>query len=506
MNPINPRHDGAKLFHSLPLHLLPDFLDTALILHCFRAIFLCNILFNCLFMRTSINDLLQLLSARGPMASPALQAALGISQPTVSRLIRDAGSRVLRLGRGRNSRYAAVREVAGVGTGARLYVVDKNGTPAAVGGITALAGAVPFVVQAGEKWLLGEAGNGEFPGLPYFLHDLRPQGFLGRQIANLLAEQQGVYSGNPEKWSDDQVFRYLYSHGAELPGNLIVGDTALNAFLSTERTPVRDRGETYPVLATRILAVGDFGSSAGGEQPKFTAYTEDAGNVIVKFSPAGETPEAVRWRDLLIAEHHALSILADLGLPVAECELYQFGGRVFLESRRFDREGTSGRQAAVSLAALDAEFAGEGEHWIRSARGLHDARVVSQSTLDQIRLAHTYGLWIANSDMHLGNLTLVPEGNIFRLHPVYDMVPMRLAPQRGELVNVELAPPLRNADNFDLWEQAGAYAVRFWRRLSDDERVSESMRKLAAEHATRCQAVLVGWDESHQTYPDPLVR
>jgi hypothetical protein len=160
-------------------------------------------------MRTSVDDLVQLLSARDPMASPALQAALGISQPTVSRLIGAAGSRVLRLGRGRNSRYAAVREVAGAGTGARLYAVDERGTPAAVGEITALAGTVPFVVLSGERWLLGEEGNGEFPGLPYFLHDLRPQGFLGRRIANsdihlgnlmLAPEHDRVWRRNGGNW------------------------------------------------------------------------------------------------------------------------------------------------------------------------------------------------------------------------------------------------------------------------------------------------------------------
>ncbi len=67
---------------------------------------------------------------------------------------------------------------------------------------------------------------------------------------------------------------------------------------------------------------------------------------------------------------------------------------------------------------------------------------------------------------------------------------MRLVPQRGELVTVELVPPLRSADNFDLWEQAGACAVQFWQTPSLDERVSEPMRKLATGHATRCQAAL----------------
>ncbi|WP_335342565.1 hypothetical protein [Sedimenticola hydrogenitrophicus] len=53
-----------------------------------------------------------------------------------------------------------------------------------VGEITALAGTAAVAVFSGELWLLGEEGNGEFPGLPYFLHDQRPQGFLGWRIAN----------------------------------------------------------------------------------------------------------------------------------------------------------------------------------------------------------------------------------------------------------------------------------------------------------------------------------
>lgn len=449
-------------------------------------------LFTNLFMRACVDDLLRLLSARGPLASAALQAALGISQPTVSRLIGAAAGRVLRLGRGRNSRYAAVREVPGAGSGGRLYAVDESGNPAVPGEIAALAGTVPFVVLAQAPWLLGESGNGEFPGLPYFLHDLRPQGFLGRRIANRLAEGEGVYPGNPDQWPDNLVLRYLCHHGADLPGNLLAGDAALDAFLAAGAAPVRERDVVYPLMSTHILAGGAFGSSVGGDQPKFTAYTEDAGHVIVKFSPTGDTPEAVRWQDLLIAEHHALTALAGLGLPVAQCELYQFAGRVFLESRRFDRVGARGRRPAVSLAAVDAEFVGDGAHWVRTARELHRKGLVSDTTLDQIRLAHTCGLWIANSDMHLGNLTLAPESGRFRLHPVYDMVPMRLAPQRGELVEVDLAPPARNAGNVDIWAHAGEHAVRFWQALAEDARVSGAMRRQAAAQAGRCRAALFG--------------
>jgi ferric-dicitrate binding protein FerR (iron transport regulator) len=39
---------------------------------------------------------------------------------------------------------------------------------------------------------------------------------------------------------------------------------------------------------------------------------------------------------------------------------------------------------------------------------------------------------------------------------------MHLALQRGELVAVDLVPPLRNVDEFDVWAQAGTYAVQVW--------------------------------------------
>ena len=54
-------------------------------------------------------DLLRVL-ARVRVARPAeLQAALGISQPTLSRLIARAGPQVFRIGRGRATQYARTR-------------------------------------------------------------------------------------------------------------------------------------------------------------------------------------------------------------------------------------------------------------------------------------------------------------------------------------------------------------------------------------------------------------
>jgi hypothetical protein len=112
-----------------------------------------------------------------------------------------------------------------------------------------------------------------------------------------------------------------------------------------------DRATDYP-LWHAPPAPGLPGSSAGGEQPKFCAYTE-RGHVLVKFSAPDDNPVSERWRDLLLAEHLALSVLG------VETEVFDFGPQRFLEVPRFDRIGQLGRLGVLSLRALDAEFVGD---------------------------------------------------------------------------------------------------------------------------------------------------
>ena len=104
------------------------------------------------------------------------------------------------------------------------------------------------------------------------------------------------------------------------------------------------------------------GSSAGGEQPKFTAYadTNDGPrHVMVKFSEKRDSPVSQRWRDVLLAEHLALTTLRQAGVSAAISTVIDHEGQRFLEVQRFDRVGTLGRMAVMSLSALDAEFVGE---------------------------------------------------------------------------------------------------------------------------------------------------
>jgi hypothetical protein len=124
----------------------------------------------------------------------------------------------------------------------------------------------------------------------------------------------------------------------------------------------------------------------------------------------------------------------------------------------------------------------------RSSRDLQDALGVSQATVSRllteageraarIAMLQRFGEQIGNSDMHLGNLSLAPEGDRFRLLPVYDMLPMALAPRHGELPSVLPARPAPDG----LPPAITAALREYRRRLRSDERVTTKFRELTAE-------------------------
>ena len=74
-----------------------------------------------------------LLRRDGPLTAAALGQALGISQPSVSRLLASMGGRVVRIGRARASRYALGRDIARAGNRWPLYRIDSEGRSTALG-------------------------------------------------------------------------------------------------------------------------------------------------------------------------------------------------------------------------------------------------------------------------------------------------------------------------------------------------------------------------------------
>lgn len=430
-------------------------------------------------------------------ASGELTRALGISQSTLSRLIRRLPLDVLVLGRARFTRYAWRRRVDGVE--AIVPVYEMPGAPGRPRHVADLHPVAPdgFVLES----LVPEVASGWHDDLPWFLQELRPSGWLGRQVPALHADLH--LPPHVNDWSSDHLLRFLVERGFDGLGAFVVGAQAYRHAVAVAQAPtsgvrVSDRLVAYAARADAAVQQGVVGSSAGGEQPKFLATRDHQDRqvpVLVKFSPAARDPVATRRRDLLVCEHLALSTLAEHGHPAARSELLVGETRVYLEVERFDRDGPSRRLGQIALASADAQLVGSSlTSWAESTSALVGRGLLSAEDHRVVRWRQVFGAWIANTDMHLHNLTLRLRGAMIAgVAPAYDMLPMAYAPQgQGELRAVTFAPPPPGAEDADVAAAALEAAVDFWGRVATDARISTEFRVLAAANREAVTALRAG--------------
>jgi len=390
--------------------------------------------------------------------------------------LEQAGQVVRLLGRTRGARYGLARNVGTVGSAWPLYAIDTHGAPLELGTLYSIAPDL-VAVRGGPPRMQALT-----EGIPYFLQDARPAGFLGRTVPAAYPELN--LPARVQDWTDNQVLSYLTRRGWDSVGNLIVGAESLDRYLSRAQGPRAissdDRAAEYPLLAQAAMLGAPPGSSAHGENPKFSAALVQgvlSTHVLVKFSPPRATPLGVRWADLLIAEFIALQVLSEHGVSAARSEVFEFGGQLFLQSERFDRIGAEGRRGAVSLYSVDVARYGMLDRWSLSAQRLHAEQLLSAQDLEQLSLVDSFGSLIANTDRHFGNITLFDryEGP-FELAPIYDMLPMLFAPQDGQLVERPFEPAGPTAATLSLWPRARDIAEIYWARLCEESRLSEDFR------------------------------
>lgn len=420
-------------------------------------------------------DRIRLILARGPAGARQLLEKMGISQPTLSRALAAMGDEVVRMGAARSIQYALRDRGRGVGDIA-IHRVGAGGTVKPLGLLIPVR-PEGFVMQQND----GVALHSD--SLPWWLLDMRPQGFLGRAYVAQHAQALGL-PPNLSDWRDAHALRALMAHGHDAVGNLLLGDLARDQFLHNpvpEPIAQAHKGECYARLAEAAARGDQPGSSAGGEQPKFTAYAhtpEGPRHVLVKFSlPDGgaDNPITQRWRDLLLAEHHALQTLAAAGVPAARTAVVDHAGQRFLEVERFDRVGAHGRCGVFSLSAVEAEFVGNATApWPTLAAQLADAGVIDRASAQGAALLYAFGTLIGNTDMHHGNLSFTSEhGRPYALAPAYDMLPMGFAPRASGALPAQLPPVTLHArvDNAT-WRQALDLADQFLARIGAEQRCS----------------------------------
>jgi hypothetical protein len=419
--------------------------------------------------------------ALGASSAAELMQALGVSQTSVSKALRalERSQRVLRIGSTRGARYALRRSVAAIGTRWPIYCIDEQGSPQELGILNAMRRDSYYVTKGPGRV------PGLFQGLPYYLQDARPAGFLGRAIPAAFPEL--ALPSRVIDWTDEHFLVYLTQRGAHSSGDLVVGAEALDRYLAAASSPAvvpaQDRDAQYPTFAAAAMVGAPPGSSANGEHPKFTACIaegERRTHVIVKFSPPRSTAEGQRWSDLLTAEYLAHRMLEESGIAACSSRLLEYGDRLFLECDRFDRIGADGRRGVVSLYALDTARYGQLDSWTACAERLVADSLLSAEDAERIRFLDVFGSLIANTDRHFGNVTLFDRYlGLFELAPVYDMLPMLFAPQDGQLVPRQFEMVPARAAWLSVWARARALAEGYWERVAQDPRISEAFKQLS---------------------------
>lgn len=428
-------------------------------------------------MSTATTELMQTMLSKlaqhgQPLSSAHLQQSLQVSQPTASRALAALVQvgQVVKLGQGRSQHYGLPRHVPGVGAKIPVTSLDAAGQVHACGVLHALQGGGYWVEGAELRAMLG--GEPYFDGLPWPIQDMRPQGFLGRSFARQHMAQ--ALGSDPRQWRDDDVLLAITQFGDDLPGNLIVGEAALQRYMQNAGAGLPIAApDDYPRLAQAAIEGALPGSSAGGEQPKFCCLDREGRSWIVKFSSAEDNPVAQRVRVLLQCEHLALQTLRKAGQPAAHTELHEIEGRVFLAAERFDRAEpdllgqTPGRIGMVSLESLNAEFVGTVDQWAKTAQRLQDQGMMSAQDAQRLKLWDAFGQLIANTDRHYGNVSLLWSGKRWVLAPSYDMLPMRFMPVQGEVLpwSWDMAAVLPNAAVLSVWEEAKELAQQFWEQV-----------------------------------------
>ena len=421
-------------------------------------------------------QLLALLRKKGSASAQELASALGVSQPTVSRRIQSAGDRLCKMGQTRATRYAATRELPGVGRSVPMYRITEAGACVPRGTLSPLT--------TGQHWDSGT--DTLFEGLPPFAADMSPQGYLGRTFG--VSHPDLPLPPRLADWSDDHGLIALAQRGEDCVGDLILGTESLDRWFQRELVSVQ-RGD-YPRLALGS-ARERVGSSAGGDQPKFLTYREGR-HVLVKFASQDPGEVAGRWRDLLVCESLALSVLREAGLDAASAHWFDEGGHRFLEVERFDRVGERGRRGTLTLRALDNEYFGDAGPgtWTSLAPRLQQERLLPTEDARRLRWLEVFGQLIANTDRHFGNVSVFASGPPpYRLAPAYDMLPMAHAPSSTVLVERDFQPKPPTAATLDVWAEAAHHASRFWKRAADEPALSEGFREIARRCGERVETL-----------------
>lgn len=277
--------------------------------------------------------------------------------------------------------------------------------------------------------------------LPWIFWDMCPSGYLGRLLQTQMPALR--LADNPRDWVATDVLRALTLAGGDLAGNLLVGDEAVRAFQAPSLT-FTDFAQAFEA-ALRDSVLSGSPSSLGGERPK-VLWSEGDHPLIVKFAPPSVTPQGQRWSDLLRMEALCSQTLcvagvsAAISVPKAVADAREGLSRTMLFVPRFDRLLHGGRVGVGTLFFLAMDRWGDVSLPAPEVMArLHTEGLVDAGSVEVCARVHAFSAAIGNNDAHLGNYGLLfDDAGQATLAPIYDVLPMVLAPRNDELPDARL--------------------------------------------------------------------
>jgi hypothetical protein len=198
----------------------------------------------------------------------------------------------------------------------------------------------------------------------------------------------------------------------------------------------------------------DAPSSLGGERPKLLGYRADGAGYLMKFSPPPLTPQGVRC-----------------GIRAASSSAADTRGRTTLYVKRFDRLPHRGRVGAATLYWLAMDRYGDvALSAPEVVSRLHGEGLIDAASVEACSRVHAFSAAIGNNDAHLGNYGLLfDDAGKATLAPIYDVLPMALAPRNDELPDAYLTPrPPPSDASLTPWVDRLAQLMEADRRISDE--------------------------------------
>lgn len=273
--------------------------------------------------------------------------------------------------------------------------------------------------------------------LPWIFWDMCPAGYLGRRLQTRMPALR--LAENPRDWLATDVLRALTIAGGDLGGNLLIGDESVRLFEEVLFDFVDFSRAFEDAMRDSVLTGSP--SSLGGERPK-VLWTDGDSAVLVKFAPTASSPQGQRWSDLLRMEALCAQTLRSVGVNAVAAQARENLGRTMLFVDRFDRLAHRGRAGVGTLFWLAMDRWGDVTLPAPEVlRRLHAEGLVDAEAVEVCSRVHAFSAAIGNNDAHLGNYGLLfDDGGRASLAPIYDVLPMALAPRHDELPDPWLTP------------------------------------------------------------------